>query len=102
MMSGCNVFQSLTKLFINSSVIKSVIPLISSPLAHISNLSLSTGSVPFQLKIAKVIPVFKNGSYKEISNYRPISVLPCFSKILERLVYKRLFKFLSDLNLLFV
>ena len=42
------------------------------------------------MKIAKVIPVFKGGDCADLSNYRPISVLPCFSKILERLMYNRL------------
>ena len=86
---------------IRSSVVKSVISFISHPLAYIFNISLLTGSVPSNLKIAKVIPVFKNGDPKDIQNYRPISVLPCFSKILERLVYNRLSKFLSNFNILF-
>ena len=86
---------------IRSSVVKSVISFISHPLAYIFNISLLTGSVPLNLKIAKVTTVFKNGEPNEIYNYRPISVLPCFSKILERLVYNRLSKFLSNFNIFF-
>ena len=86
---------------IRSSVVKSVISFISHPLAYIFNIYLLTGSVPSNLKIAKVTPVFKNGDPKDIHNYRPISVLPCFSKIIERLVYNRLSKFLSNFNILF-
>ena len=47
------------------------------------------------MKIAKVTPVFKGGDSADLSNYRPISVLPCFSKILERLMYNRLYKHLK-------
>ena len=82
-------------------MVKSVISFISHPLAYIFNLSLRTGSVPLNLKVAKVIPVFKAGDPQDIHNYRPTSVLPCFSKILERLVYNRLSKFLSCFNILF-
>ena len=86
---------------INSSVVKAVISFISRPLAFIFNLSFLTGSVPSHLKVAKVIPIYKSGDKRDIHNYRPISILPCFSKILERLVYNRLSNFLSTFNLLF-
>ena len=52
------------------------------------------------LKIAKVTLVFKAGNNTELSNYRPISVLPCFSKILECVIYNRLHKYLLDSNIL--
>ena len=70
------------------------------PLSHIFNLSLTTGNVPTNLKISKIIPVFKKGDPHQISNYRPISLLPCFSKILERIVYTRLFNHLNQYSLL--
>ena len=54
---------------------------------NIFNLSLNTGIFPDRMKVAKVIPIFKKGKKSSISNYRPISVLPCFSKILERMMY---------------
>ena len=57
---------------------------------HIFNLSLSTGIFPDKLKIAKVSRIFKNGEKDLLTNYRPISVLPCFSKILECIMYDRL------------
>ena len=47
-----------------------------------------------KLKIARVTPILKADDVNEIGNYRPISVLPCFSKILERIMYHRLFKYL--------
>ena len=68
---------------------------------HIFNLSISKGIFPDKLKIAKVTPIFKSGDSTVLTNYRPISVLPCFSKILERIMYNRLQKHLSENNLLF-
>jgi hypothetical protein len=73
---------------------------LSQPLQHIFSLSLSTGIVPTQLKIAKVIPVFKSGDRTAMDNYCPISLLNTFSKILERVVHNRLSAFLNFYNLL--
>ena len=63
---------------------------------RIFNLPLSTGIFPDKLKIAKVSPIFKNGEKDRLTNYRPISVLPCFSKILERIMYDRLYSYLIE------
>ena len=71
------------------------------PLMFIFNLSLEKGCFPDQLKIARVTPVFKADSVTELGNYRPISVLPCFSKILERIMYNGLFKYLKTNNILY-
>ena len=57
--------------------------------------------IPDALKIARVAPLFKGGDPSNISNYRPISVLPCFSKILERIMYNRLYKYLTTVKLLY-
>lgn len=57
--------------------------------------------MPIDLKIAKVIPLYKNGDPKAFNNYRPISILPCFSKILEKLVYKRMLSHLNTHSILF-
>ena len=62
-------------------MVKKVIHVLCHPLCNIFNSSLSKGIFPEKLKIAKVIPVFKNGSSDILNNnYRPISVLPVFSK----------------------
>ena len=63
---------------------------ISFPLEFIFNLSFSSGCVPDQFKLADVIPVHKKDSVTCMNNYRPISLLSIFNKILEKLVYKRL------------
>ena len=65
-------------------------------LCHIFNLSLAQGKFICDFKKAKVIPVHKKGSKLDVNNYRPISLLPVMSKILERIVYKRLHSFLNQ------
>ena len=63
-------------------------------------MSFSKGCVPNQLKIAKVTPVFKNGDPSLMHDYRPISVLPVFSKIYERLMHNRLTYYVTKNNIL--
>ena len=58
-------------------------------LFHVSNVLIKQGTFPDSLKIAKVTPIFKSGAKNNISNYRPISILPVFSKVLERIMYNR-------------
>ena len=84
------------------SIIKRSIGSISSPLTHIINLSIIHGIVPDELKISRVVPIFKSGDKALFSNYRPISVLPYFSKFLERIIYNRtrIINYLNDFNLL--
>ena len=86
--------------FILSYVVQQVIPQIATQLAHIFNRSFITGIVPNKLKIAKVIPIYKNENPELFANYRPISILPSISKILERLMYNRLHNFLAEHNII--
>ena len=74
---------------------------IKSPLAHICNRSFMTGIFPSELKIANVVPIFKSGDDMVFSNYRPVSVLPVLSKILERLMYNRLILYINRHGLLY-
>ena len=83
---------------IPSKVLKSTPGNILLALAHIFNLSLSSGKFIDAFKVAKVIPVFKKGSTYDVNNYRPISLLSVLSKILEKIVYKRLVSFLIRQN----
>ena len=64
-------------------------------LALLVNQSFQSGIFPDKLKIAKVISIFKKGNPELPSNYRPISLLPIFSKIFEKVMYKRLHRFLE-------
>ena len=82
-------------------IIKKLANELSIPLTYIFNLSLSSGIVPDQLKIARVVPIHKKESKDVFSNYRPISVLPGFSKILERLVFNRCISFLNKHKILY-
>ena len=68
---------------------------ISMPFSDICNLSFTEGIFPEKNKIAKVIPSHKKGSTKDVNNYRPISLLSVFSKIMEKLVANRLNDFLE-------
>ena len=85
---------------ISSNFIKKIIFNIAHPLHHIFRLSFEHGMVPTQLKIAKVVPIFKSGDRCNMDNYRPISLLSCFSKILEKIVSLRLSSFLATCNIL--
>ena len=69
-------------------------------LNNILKLSFSTGVVPSQFKIAKVIPIFKAGSKSSVDNYRPISLLSSFSKIMEKIIASRPLYFLDSNNIL--
>ena len=71
------------------------------PLTHIINQSLATGIVPHDMKIAKVIPIFKSGNKNIFNNYRPISILPAFSKILEKVMANKLMNYMESNNLFY-
>ena len=80
---------------IGNHIIKKLANEIAHPLTCIFNLSISTGIVPEKLKIAKVIPIYKKQDAEIFSNYRPVSLLPCFSKILERLVFDKCMDYIN-------
>ena len=83
------------------SIIKGIKQFIKVPLRHICDLSFSAGVFPWELKIANVVPIFKSGDDMLFSNYRPVSVLPVFSKVIERLMYNRLIGFINDNDMLY-
>ena len=74
--------------------------LLSKPLSNIINKSVETGIYPQKLKHAKIIPVFNSIDETDPSNYRPISLLSVFNRILEKIMYNRLKSFLEKYNLL--
>ena len=73
---------------------------LTAPLTYICNAVLSTGVFPDRLKYAVDKPIFKKGNKQEISNYRPISILTSFSKIIEKLIYARLHTHIDMNNIL--
>ena len=79
-------------------LLKSVL---SKPLEIIFNYSFLSGIVPSDLKLSNVIPVFKKGSQVSVSNYRPISLMSVFNKLLESLMFNRLTKYLDKQDILY-
>ena len=75
----------------NPNIVKENIHNILPQLVYLCNLSFKSGLFPDTLKLAIITPVHKTGTYKDASNYRPITILSLFSKILEKLYYKRIF-----------
>ena len=62
---------------------------------------METGYVPPEIKLAKIVPVFKEGNTHEYTNYRPISLLNSFSKLLEKIVSRQLIRFLNVNNIIY-
>jgi hypothetical protein len=71
-----------------------------SPLCHIINKSLSTGIFPDRMKYSIITPSHKKGHKNNVANFRPISLLPSFSMIIEKVIYKRLLDYLLLNNIL--
>lgn len=86
---------------IPTKLLQSTVDLIITPLCKIINVSFKTGKFPNAIKIAKVIPIHKKDSTQDVNNYRPISLLSIFSKILEKLMPKRVYDFLENHKLLY-
>ena len=82
------------------NVIKLVYDQIKALVLHVFDNSSQFGIFPEKMKLAKVTPIFKSGKEELLTNYSSISVLLRFSKILERIMYNRLYAHLSEHNLL--
>ena len=72
---------------------------ISVPLTHLINLSLQSGIYPSDWKITKVLPIYKSDTTSDISNYRPISVIPAISKVAEKIVHSQLIRYFENTKL---
>ena len=70
-------------------------------LFHIFKVSIKQGIFPDRLKIAKVTPIFKSGAKNNVSNYRPMSILPVLLKVLERIMYNRVYNHIDCKGLLY-
>ena len=88
---------------VSNKLLKRIAPLIINPLHYLINLSLETGFVPQQIKVSKIIPLFKTGSGDKnyFSNYRPISILSSFAKLIEKIVCSQLIYYLNNNDLLY-
>ena len=85
---------------IKTSVLRCISVAITCPLTAIINKSFEQSTVPQELKIARVVPIYKNGNEHLMTNYRPVSILPVLSKVLERLMFNRLIEFLNKHHIL--
>eukprot|EP00795_Rhopilema_esculentum_P010406 gene10406-19107_t len=83
-----------------SCLLKDAARTISAPLTHLINLSLQTRIFRADRKRAKIVPVHKSGSRSSLDNYRPISVLPVLSKVIEKTVHRQVMEFLEQNKLL--
>ena len=86
---------------IPTKVLKILGPKISHPLTKTINQSFTEGIFPTKLKTGKVISIFKRGDPEIPPNYRPISLLPIFSKIFEKLMYERIYSFLKEQKVIY-
>jgi len=82
------------------TVIKHARSSLQKPFAHLVNSSFISGIFPEKLKISKIKPLYKKGNQLDVSNYRPVALLPVMSKIYEKAMYIQLVNFLESNNLL--
>lgn len=85
---------------ISMRIIKSTQDELLQPLLHLVNRCIEDGIFPSTLKMGSVIPIFKNGSKTDISNYRPITILNNLSKIVEKIIKKQLTQYLETNHIL--
>ena len=85
---------------IPARLLKDAADTVAIPITITLNVSLQSGRVPADWKVARVIPLFKKGKAEDMDNYRPISILPVLSKILEGAVHMQLYHHLQQPNIL--
>ena len=85
---------------ITVKLLKRALPVIVSPLTELINDVLLSGKFPDQLKRARISPIFKQGNANDVSNYRPISILPAVSKVFERAIVDQILEHATSNNLL--
>ena len=85
---------------LSNAFIKKIAPGLVSPLTIIINKSLNEQIVPNSMKLAKISPLYKSGVKNLVTNYRPISLLPVFSKLLERVVHDQSANFFDENNVI--
>ena len=92
---------SKTSISVSSTLIRMASSILSPLFTTIYNESINTGVVPDILKISRITPIYKSGNSADPNNYRPISTLSPFAKVLERLVYDQLELFLTKKKLIY-
>ena len=84
---------------IAAKVLQMAAPVVAPSLTEIFNMSIDTQQFPSEWKTAKVIPLFKRGQRSLLDNYRPISILPVVSKLMERILYDQIYEYFNQQNL---
>ena len=82
-------------------IIKKCSKFISGHMSGFFNQFIESGTFPDILKIGKITPIFKKGDPRLLDNYRPVSMLPIFGKILEKVIYGRLYNYLTSMNIIY-
>ena len=85
---------------ISGKILKVAANTIAPSLTHIFNHGLISNCFPYEWKMARLVPIHKKGPRNLTENYRPISILPAISKIMERIMYDQIYQYLSDNSLL--
>ena len=85
---------------VSSRLLKDAADIVAPSLTSLFDISINIGCFPSTWKLAKISLLFKKGSKQDPSSYRPISVLPTISKLLEKAVHMQLYSYLCDNNLL--
>lgn len=85
----------------SNKLVKEIIVEILAPLLYLINLMLLTGQFPDCLKLTKIVPLFKKGAFDLPQNYRPIAIVPIFSKVIESCLIEQLYNHFTENNLLY-
>ena len=104
LMKAANELQNKTSQgpdFISTKLMKEILTIIVQPICYLFTLSFKTGYIPLEFKTAKIIPIFKSEDPQSFNNYRPISLLSSFSKLLEKIVSIQMFKFIDKYSILY-
>jgi len=94
-------FQNDKASDISIIVLKKCSKYVSGPLTGFINKFMENGNFPGVLKTGKITPIFKKDDPQMFGNYRPVSVIPIFSKIFEKIIYNRLYSFLTSMNVIY-
>ena len=104
----CDEIEEIIKSFENDKasdisivVLKKCSKLLSGHLSGFINTFMGCGIFPSILKVGRVAPIYKKGDPRLLDNYRPISVLPVFGKVFEKVLYSRLYNFLTSMNVIY-
>ena len=101
LISKLDINKSTVPNGIPTKILQLIKPILSEPLSKIFNNSILTGQYIEKLKFAETIPIFKKGSQTFVSDYRPISLLSNLNKIMEKLVFNRVYEFFEKFNCIY-